>query len=108
MRDVFASLIMLSLLAGVVEAGFDIASMADPGDATGTAHEVHDHLGSDDSAPDSDDTEADHYCHCVTHGAALAFSLAPPKIRTESSVGTFEWTVYQSLAIPPPVPPPNA
>ena len=108
MREIFAKIVILALFVGVVEAGFDVSGMTRPGDSQLGAHEMHDHQGSDTDSPDDDDADADHYCHCVTHGAALAFSAATSKINRESSNQAFEPFVYHSLAIPPPVPPPNA
>ena len=108
MSEVFARIVILALVVGVVESGFDVAGMAGSADLQSGAHEIHDHQGSDNDSPDGDDADADHYCHCVTHGAALAFSAATSRINRESSNQTFEPFVYHSLAIPPPVPPPNA
>lgn len=108
MSEIFAKIVILSLMVGVVEAGFDVAGMAAPGDQQQGAHEIHDHSGSDPDSPDGNDADADHFCHCVTHGAALAFSAATSRITRESSNVIFEPFVYHSLAIPPPVPPPNA
>lgn len=108
MREIFAKFVTLALFVGVVEAGFDVGSMTASGDSQLGAHEMHDHLGPDSDPSDGNDADADHYCHCVAHGAALTLSVATPEISREVSSVTFEPSVYHSLAIPPPVRPPNA
>ena len=99
---------MLALVVGLVESGFDISGVASIADSAGVAHEIHDHLGSDDESPAGGSTDTEHFCHCVTHGAALSFSIDYLVNRAESTQVVFQANVYQSLAIPPPVPPPNA
>ena len=99
---------MLALVVGLVESGFDASGVADADHSTGVAHEIHDHLGTDDESPSGDDLDTEHFCHCVTHGAALAFSMDYPVNGSEATQAVFQPNDYQSRAIPPPVPPPNA
>ena len=102
-----AILVMLALVTGLIESGLDLSGVADSDDHAGTPHELHGHLGSD-GLPADEDPDIEHYCHCVTHGAALAFSFDIPVDSGATQLVLFRPSDYRSLAIPPPVPPPNA
>jgi len=99
---------MLALVSSLVESALDIGGFAASDDHTGPAHEIHGDLTPDDGTPSGDNDDVEHFCHCVTHGAALAFSMEIAVAVTESTTHLFHSADYRSLAIPPPVPPPNA
>jgi hypothetical protein len=98
---------MLAVVGGLIESGLDIAGVASSEDSAVAAHEILGHLGQDES-PSGDDGDVEHFCHCVTHSAALAFSIDFAIHASELKMSRFHRAGYQSLAIPPPVPPPNA
>jgi hypothetical protein len=98
---------MLAVVAGLIESGLDISGFADLGDHAGTAHEIHGHLGPD-GLPSGDEGDVEHFCHCVTHGAALSFTFEVAVEYSEPRLNLFHPAGHRSLAIPPPVPPPNA
>jgi hypothetical protein len=99
---------MLGVVAGLIESGLDISGIAPADDSVGAAHEIHGHLGSGDDSPSGDEGDVEHFCHCVTHGAALAFSMEFAIQMSEAKINLSGPEGYRSLAIPPPVPPPNA
>ena len=106
MTPLLSKLLILSLLFGAVEAGFDVPSIVTPGDQ-GAAHEVHRHLGSGSEPPDEGDDGADHYCHCSTHAPVLSSfselaSLANAKVTYPAVAQS-----YHSLGFPPAVRPPK-
>lgn len=108
-----ALLSLLAFLACTVEGGFDIASASTGDDAAHEAHEMHGHHDFEGEAPDGEDphgedTEAEHFCHCVTHAAPLSFASVALHHEPASGAARFSASVYESLALPPPVPPPNA
>ena len=106
MRDMCFKLTVLALLFGVVDAGFDLGGGAIAGESENT-HEVHSHSGGENGSPTDDDTQSDHFCHCSSHAPALNFdteTIAPPSRSTQTSVAIES---YHSVAVPPPVPPPN-
>jgi hypothetical protein len=105
---IIASLVALAVIGGLIESGLDIASVAFSDDASSVAHEMHGHLGSDEGSPHGDTGDVDHFCHCVVHGAALAFFMNFTIQKSELKTSLFHPDAYLSLAIPPPVPPPNA
>ena len=108
MTRILANTVMLALAVGLIESGFDATGVAGDDESAGVAHEIHSHLGADDELPEGDRADVEHFCHCVTHGAALAFSIDTSVVSGESIAVTFNSNSYRSLAIPPPVPPPNA
>jgi len=99
---------MLALVASLVESALDIGGFASPDDHDGAAHEIHGDLTPGDGSPSGGNDDVEHFCHCVTHGAALAFSMEFPVAAGELFTDQFRPADYRSLAIPPPVPPPNA
>lgn len=108
MTRILASLVMLTLVTGLVESALDLGGIVTWDDHAGGAHEVHVHLGSDDGSAPGGEEDVEHFCHCVTHSPALAFSLEITVAISESRTSLFSPNDYRSLAIPPPVPPPNA
>jgi hypothetical protein len=116
MATFLGKLVLVTLLFGVVEAGFDVGNAAAPAEHGGS-HEIHSHASADTDdppenlgtgSPDGDTAPVGHYCHCSTHAAALNFTdnLAPLTIRAIRIASTIG--IYNSLSFPPPVPPPTA
>jgi hypothetical protein len=99
---------MLALVASLVESALDIRAFAASDGHGGTAHEIHGDLHPDDSSPAGGNDDVEHFCHCVTHGAALAFSMELAVPIHEFTTQGFRPADYRSVAIPPPVPPPDA
>lgn len=108
MTRIVASLVALAVVGSLIESGLDISGVAFSDDSSSAAHELHGHLGSDEGSPRGEKGDVEHFCHCVIHGAGLAFSMDFTIQNGELKTSQFLPADYLSLATPPPVPPPNA
>lgn len=100
------TLLILSLLAGAVEAATDVGGFPQGGEVP--AHESHgDFLGDDSGGPADEGKDPRHFCHCTAHGPALMMSVSLAVIAGSETAG---WTVEAALhsqALPPPRRPPK-
>ena len=100
-------ILILSLIAGSVEAAGDFGGISADSDAG--AHEAHGalHAGDSGAPPEDGGKDSSHFCHCPAHAAAMSISVDLPPFARPVVVDVFLDTPLYSEAGSPPRRPPR-
>jgi enoyl-CoA hydratase/carnithine racemase len=106
MLRLVTTVLILSLLAGGVEAATDFGGFAQGGDVP--AHETHGDFHDDDpGVPARGGDDSRHFCHCTAHGPALIMSISVPTVACVETAASTAGALSHSQAVAPPRRPPK-